>query len=305
MRFSHKPVMLQEVLEGLMLRGDGEYLDCTFGAGGYSAAILNSCDCSVIALDRDPNVIKYVEELKKQYPYRFNFVESNFSDAVNKLRGKNFDGIVLDLGVSSMQLDDPRRGFSFSHDGPLDMRMSSTGITAEEFINSAEESEIADVIYKYGDEPFSRRIARKIVQFREKERINTTGKLAMIVRSSIGFRKGKIDTATKTFQAIRIYINNELRELEEFLLQVKDMLKTNGRLVIVSFHSLEDRLVKNFFKENAIETIARSKYAKEEICKDLNKWLNIITKKVQKPTEEEVFKNQRSRSAKLRVAQKI
>lgn len=305
MQQSHIPVMLNEMLKFLAPKAGESYLDCTFGAGGYSKAILENCDCYVTALDRDPNVIKKAEEIRHNYKDRFDFVETNFGNCFAKLESKKFDGIVLDLGVSSMQLDIPDRGFSFLHDGPLDMRMSGQGLSAEEFINTAEEKELADVIYKYGDETFSRRIAKKIVEVRKAARIDSTGKLADIVRSCIGFRKGKIDPATKTFQAIRIYINNELGELEQFLANVKNILKKDGRLVIVSFHSLEDRIVKNFFKENSEKPVARSKYAKEDIILNPDKWLKIITNKAEIPSDKEISLNVRARSAKLRAAKKI
>ncbi|BDU60784.1 ribosomal RNA small subunit methyltransferase H [Candidatus Rickettsia kotlanii] len=302
---SHVPVMLNEMLEALSPKDGESYLDCTFGAGGYSKAILESCNCYVTALDRDPNVIKRAEEIQQNYSERFDFVETNFADSFAKLKGKKFDGIVLDLGVSSMQLDIVDRGFSFLHDGPLDMRMSGQGLSAEEFVNTAEEKELADVIYQYGDESFSRRIAKRIVEYRKTARIDSTCKLAKIVRSSIGFRKGKIDPATKTFQAIRIYVNDELGELEQFLVNVKNILKKDGRLVVVSFHSLEDRIVKNFFKENSGKPVVRSKYAKDDVTIDPNKWLKIITNKALAPSDKEVGLNIRARSAKLRAAKAI
>ncbi|WP_032138779.1 16S rRNA (cytosine(1402)-N(4))-methyltransferase RsmH [Rickettsia tamurae] len=302
---SHVSVMLNEMLEALSPKDGESYLDCTFGAGGYSKAILESCDCYITALDRDPNVIKRAEEIKQNYGERFDFIETNFADSFTKLKKKKFDGIVLDLGVSSMQLDIADRGFSFLHDGPLDMRMSGQGLNAEEFVNTAEEKELADVIYKYGDESFSRRIARRIVEYRKTVRIDSTDRLAEIVRSSIGFRKGKIDPATKTFQAIRIYINDEFGELERFLANVKNILKKDGRLVVVSFHSLEDRIVKNFFKENSEKPVARSKYAKDDMAIDPDKWLKIITNKALAPSDKEVGLNIRARSAKLRAAKAI
>ncbi|ACR47470.1 S-adenosyl-methyltransferase MraW [Rickettsia peacockii str. Rustic] len=302
---SHVSVMLNKMLEALSPKAGESYLDCTFGAGGYSKAILESCNCYVTALDRDPNVIKRAEEIQQNYGERFDFVETNFAGSFAKLKEKKFDGIVLDLGVSSMQLDIADRGFSFLHDGPLDMRMSGQGLSAEEFVNAAEAKELADVIYKYGDESFSRRIAKRIVEYRKTARIDSTGKLAEIVRSSIGFRKGKIDPATKTFQAIRIYVNDELGELEQFLVNVKNILKKDGRLVVVSFHSLEDRIVKNFFKENSEKPVVRSKYAKDDMTIDPNKWLKIITNKALAPSDKEVGLNIRARSAKLRAAKAI
>lgn len=305
-QYTHKPVMLQEMLNNLKPKAGESYLDCTFGAGGYSEAILNSCNCYVTALDRDPSVKLRAAEITKNYSGRFDFIETNFSSSFAKLGEKKFNGVILDLGVSSMQLDIAARGFSFSHDGPLDMRMSNEGFSAEDFINSAEEKEIADIIYKYGDETFSRKIAKRIVEHRKTDRIDTTAKLASIVRNSIGFRKGKIDSATKTFQAIRIYVNNELGELEEFLANVRNILEQNGRLIIVSFHSLEDRIVKNFFRENSEKIVAKSKYAKKsnEII-DSSKWLKIITNKALHPSDKEISINPRSRSAKLRAAEKM
>lgn len=305
MQQPHIPVMLNEMLKFLAPKASESYLDCTFGAGGYSEAILKNCDCYVTALDRDPNVIKKAEEIKQHYKDRFYFVETNFANCFAKLGSKKFDGIVLDLGVSSMQLDIPNRGFSFLHDGPLDMRMSGQGRSAEEFINTVEEKELANIIYKYGDETFFRKIAKKIVEARKEAKIDNTRKLADIVRSCIGFKKGKIDPATKTFQAIRIYINDELGELKKFLANVKNILKKDGRLVIVSFHSLEDRIVKNFFKENSEKPIARSKYANDYIILNPDKWLKIITNKAEVPSDKEVTFNVRARSAKLRAAKKI
>lgn len=302
---AHIPVMLNEMLEVLAPKASESYLDCTFGAGGYSKAILASCDCYVTALDRDPNVMKTAEEIKQNYKGRFDFIETNFADSFKKLGAKKFDAVVLDLGVSSMQLDIASRGFSFLYDGPLDMRMSGQGLSAEEFINMAEEKELADIIYKYGGETFSRRIAKRIIESRKAAKIDSTKKLAEIVRSSVGFKKGKIDPATKTFQAIRIYINDELGELERFLANVNNVLKKDGRLVVVSFHSLEDRIVKNFFKENSEKSVARSKYAKDDIILSPDKWLKIITNKALTPSEEEIRLNIRSRSAKLRASRKI
>ena len=303
--YSHTPVMLNEVLKLLAPQNGEKFLDCTFGAGGFSKAILDYCPCYVTALDKDPNVITIAQELTAKYKDRFNFIHTSFLGSINKLKPTQFDGIVMDLGVSSMQLDDGERGFSFTNDGPLDMRMSSSGITAADFINNATEHEIADVIYKYGEEKSSRKIAKKIVAERQVEEINTTGRLASIVRSCIGFRKGKIDSATKTFQGIRIYINNELGELEQFLSYINYILGPNGRLVILSFHSLEDRIVKSFLKKNSAPVEARSKYAKDFQHSDLSKWLKILTKKPLSPSLVEIKSNPRARSAKLRAAIKV
>jgi 16S rRNA (cytosine1402-N4)-methyltransferase len=302
----HIPVMLHEVKELLLPRSGGVYLDCTFGLGGYSKMILDSCDGQVVAIDRDPNVKIYADQLAKDYCGRIDFIQTDFANSFSKIGDQKFDGIVMDLGVSSMQIDSGDRGFSFTHDGPLDMRMSSAGTSATDFINNAKEEEIADVIYKYGDERFSRRIAKRIVEQRNIEPITNTLRLANIVRSSIGFKKGKIDTATKTFQALRIHINDELGQLEQFLANSKDILAPNGRIIVVSFHSLEDRIVKNFFKDHSAKLVARSKYAvKIEREEMVAEWLKILTKKPICSSLEEIRKNPRARSAKLRAGQKI
>ena len=299
----HCSVLLNEVLEYIALKDKGQYLDCTFGAGGYTKAILQSANCSVTALDQDPTVEKFANVVKSEFGKRFEFIHTNFADAKGKLNGKKFDGIVLDLGISSMQVDTTERGFSFMHDGPLDMRMGNDGISAKDFIASASEEEIANVIYKYGEEVQSRQIASNIVKMRALEPIETTLQLADIVRSAMHYRKSKIDPATKTFQAIRIYINKELESIERFLKSTKEMLNPGGRILVVSFHSLEDVIVKDFFKENSIKKVARSKYSKQPIEIEEGKWLKLITKKPIVPSREEVISNPRSRSARLRVAE--
>ncbi|GAB4163922.1 MAG: 16S rRNA (cytosine(1402)-N(4))-methyltransferase RsmH [Rickettsiaceae bacterium] len=302
---AHYPVLLAEVLEHLSLKDGNKYLDCTFGAGGYTKAILASKDCQVIALDQDPTVKIFADEVKREFGDKFAFMQTNFVNAAQKLDGNKFNGIVLDLGISSMQVDQAERGFSFMQDGPLDMRMSNKGITAAEFLETAEESEIANVIYKYGEEVQSRSIAKAIVEYRQKSSIDTTAKLADIVRNSMHYRNGKIDTATKTFQAIRIFINKELESLEQFLAISESLLLPGGRLVVVSFHSLEDSIVKNFFKSHSLKKVAKSKYAKEpEIIED-GKWLKVVTKKPVVPSRAEILLNNRSRSAKLRAAEKV
>ena len=302
---SHSSVLLKEVLHFLAPKKGEKFLDCTFGAGGYSRAILDNCDCKVVGVDRDPTVKFFVDNLKDKYKHHFDFIQADFGSLTDRLAGVKFDGIVLDLGVSSMQLDNADRGFSFMYDGPLDMRMSTTGMSAAEFVNQASEQKIADVIYKYGEETASRKIASRIVLERNLEAIATTERLAKIVRSAIGFRKSKIDLATKTFQAIRIFINNELEQLENFLEKVSSILSPGGRLVVVSFHSLEDSIVKHFFKENSSKIVAQSKYARRIPDADPEKWLKILTKKPVSPSEQELRANIRARSAKLRAAVKI
>lgn len=302
---SHYPVLLNEVVENLALKKGETYLDCTFGAGGYTTAILTKEDCSVVALDQDPTVAVFVDKVKEKFGNRFEFVQTNFSEASAKLAGRKFDGVVLDLGISSMQVDGAERGFSFMKDGPLDMRMSGQGMSAADFIANASEKEISDVIYKYGEEVQSRQIAKAIVEARVATPITTTMQLAEIVKGAMHFRKAKIDPATKTFQAIRIYINKELEVLEKFLEQAKELLVPGGRLLVVSFHSLEDSIVKYFLKEYSPKKVARSKYAKDKPVIEEGKWLDMVTRKPVVPSKEEVKINPRSRSARLRVARKL
>ncbi|MGC0371881.1 MAG: hypothetical protein DGJ47_000582 [Rickettsiaceae bacterium] len=301
----HYPVLLKEVLENLSIKDGGSYLDCTFGAGGYSNAILSSADCHLTSLDQDENVAKFVAKTKENFGDRFSFIRTNFAEAPSVLSGKKFDGIVMDIGVSSMQLDQAERGFSFMKDGPLDMRMNKEFMSAEEFVNETCEEEIADIIYKYGEEVQSRAIAKAIVNHRKTQPIKTTLELAEIVRESMHFRNAKIDPATKTFQAIRIHINKELESLEKILAASKELLKDNGRLVVVSFHSLEDSIVKDCFKTHSAKKVSRSKYAKPEKNTDPNIWLRTITKKPIIPSKEEVRSNVRSRSAKMRVSERL
>lgn len=301
----HIPVLLAEMLEYLALQDGKKYLDCTFGAGGYTKAILGRVECSVVALDQDPAVSVYADKVKDEFGQRFEFIQTNFADAKSRLGERKFNGIVLDLGVSSMQIDSAERGFSFMNDGPLDMRMGGADLSAAEFVANATEEEIANVIYKYGEEVQSRQIAKKIVEARLSKPINTTLQLAQIVREAMHFRKAKIDPATKTFQAIRIHINKELESLEKLLNEMQELLEPGGRILVVSFHSLEDSIVKYFFKNHSPKKVARSKYAKELQIFKKEEWLQIITKKPVTPSKEEVQSNPRARSSRLRVAEKI
>ncbi len=298
--------MLSEVLEYLKPENGKVYLDVTFGAGGYTKAILESANCNVVAVDQDPNVAKYVQKVESDYGNRFKFIQANFDSIGEYLKNQTFDGIVADLGVSSMQLDEKERGFSFMKEGPLDMRMSCDGITAADFLNSATEEEIANVIFRYGEEHASRKIAKAIVNARKIASLTNTLELANLVRKTIGGKNDKkIDKSTKTFQAIRIYINKELEKLEFFLKNSKKLLNVGGKLAIVSFHSLEDVIVKSFFRENSQKKEAISKYSLVKRVIDSEKWLEIITKKPLFPSDDEIRRNLRSRSAKLRVAKRI
>lgn len=297
----HYPVMLNEVLESLNPENGKTYVDATFGNGGYTEAILKSADCHVISIDRDPNVLPRVSELKEKYQDRFSFFQGRFGDLKNLISEK-IDGIVFDIGVSSMQLDQAERGFSFSKEAPLDMRMSCDGQTVADMVNSYEEKDLADIIYKYGEERQSRHIAKKIVEVRKEKEIKTTVELANIIRSVVRKGKSDIDPATKTFQALRIAVNNELGELEDGLSSSVDLLKSNGRIVVVSFHSLEDRIVKNFLRDKAGKTANGSRYLPEVVKEEA--LLSEISKAIA-PSKDEVAKNRRSRSAKLRFGIKI
>ncbi len=296
----HYPVMLNEVLENLDVSDNKTYVDATFGNGGYSEAILNKANCKVIALDRDSTVIPRVEELKKQFGDRFEFRLGCFGDFA-ELVEKNIDGAVFDIGVSSMQLDQTERGFSFSKDAPLDMRMSQTGVSAKDLVNQLSETELADILYNYGEEKKSRQIAKKIIEARKVKPIETTVELANIIYqiNKRSFNQN-IDPATRSFQALRIAVNDELNELSKGLLGATSRLNKNGRLVVVDFHSLEDRIVKTFMKLNSDKKQHVSRYRKDENSNS-NALFSYVSKAIV-PTAQELELNSRSRSAKLRYA---
>lgn len=297
-RQKHIPVMLQEVLTALKPQKGEVYVDATFGNGGYTKAILETADCKVIALDRDPTVKIRVNEFKNMYGDRFEFRAGQFGDFADLVPEK-INGAVFDIGVSSMQLDEAERGFSFSKEGALDMRMSQDGISAKDIVNSYDEEALADLIYQYGEERKSRQIAKRIAEYRQNKKIETTTELAEIIYSVIHKKFGEIDPATRTFQALRIAVNDELGELSRGLSGAANRLQKSGRLVVVDFHSLEDRIVKNFFKENGGKRIRVSKYA-PELVQDEHLFAEVS--KVIMPTAEECGKNPRARSAKLRYA---
>lgn len=306
-KMDHIPVLLDEVIKYLDPKDGKVYLDATFGAGGYSRAILEHSNCKVIAIDQDPEVSKFANELYQLFRDRFIFINSNFDNislVLKEIGIDKIDGMVFDLGVSSMQLDNGHRGFSFLRSAPLDMRMSKNGVSARDVVNNLSEEDLSAIIYKYGEENDARKIARKIVSQRILSPIETTDQLAQIVRSAIGFRKSKIDLATKTFQAIRIYVNDEIGALERVIARAHENLNSKGRLVFVSFHSLEDAIIKSYFKDNSVKKVSRSKYSKEPI-ENGDAIYNLITRKPVKPSMDEVLKNIRSRSAKLRVAEKL
>ena len=294
----HIPVMINEVLEFLEPKKGEVYVDTTFGNGGYTKAILESAQCRVIAMDRDPNVKIRANEIKNMYGERFDFVFGKFGDFKDLIKEK-INGVVFDIGVSSMQLDEAERGFSFSKPAELDMRMSCEGISAKDIVNTYNESELADLIYAYGEERKSRQIARKIVEQRQVKPIETTTELAQIIYKVIHRRFGETDPATRTFQALRIAVNDELSQLENGLKYASEMLMSGARLVVVDFHSLEDRIVKNFMKENSSKKVKISKYAPELVTE--NSLFSFVSKAIG-PSVIECEKNPRARSAKLRYA---
>lgn len=305
----HISVMLNEVLATLKPAAGEVYADGTFGAGGYSKAILDTADCRVIGIDRDKSALWLGEDLKTIYKDRLILKHGRFSDVADLVADAGFpriDGFVLDLGVSSMQLDQAERGFSFRFDGPLDMRMNQDGgeESAADIVNTWDETDLANIIWKYGDERHSRRIARRIVETRKEKPITRTGELADIVRASVPRSHGdKIDPSTRTFQALRIVVNAEMDELETALHAAAAVLKPGGRLVVVSFHSLEDRIVKTFMHEQAGLTARSSRHLPDLPSRnDSAPAFTIPSRKAIFPTDEESSTNPRARSARLRVA---
>lgn len=303
----HIPVMLDEVLTALAPRDGGVYVDGTFGAGGYTSAILDAADCTVVAIDRDMTAIDNGAALKGKYGDRLVLLHGCFGDVARLLADNGFgkvDGFVLDIGVSSMQIDQRERGFSFRFDGPLDMRMDvSSGRTAADVVNETPESDLADILYQYGEERQSRRIARKICEVRAEAPFETTGQLANAIRSVLRVSpKDKIDPATRSFQALRIYVNDELGELDRALDGALEILDEEGRLVVVSFHSLEDRIVKKFMREHAglAESVSRHAPMAGSVQRDFP--LELPSKKAVFPSAEEEQSNPRARSARLRCA---
>ena len=292
----HLPVLLDEVLDALQPLDGARIVDGTFGAGGYSRGLL-AAGASVVAIDRDPSVIRFADALKADFPSRFSFVPGAFS-ALDELAAGPVDGVVLDIGVSSMQLDEADRGFSFMRDGPLDMRMSAEGESAADLVNGLEEGDLANLLYAYGEERKSRRIAHTIVAARATTPIATTTELARLIEKAIGRKPGDAHPATRSFQALRIAVNNELDELVEGLFAAERVLTSGGRLAVVTFHSLEDRIVKRFFDpEKGGPT--QSRHLPQGKAED-RRWIEV--RKARKAGEREVARNARARSATLRSA---
>ena len=289
---SHEAVMVEEVLENLVFKNNGTYVDCTFGAGGHSLEILKKLDSlgSLVSFDKD---IQATLNLSREFigETRFKLINDSFSNIKKYFKNDSIDGVLIDLGISSTQLDDAKRGFSFQSDGPLDMRIDATkGITARDWINGASKKEIEDVLWNLGEERASRKIARKIVYSREKKSIETTKDLTDLILNSV-HTKSKKHPATNSFRAIRMFINNEIQELKEVLEASGDLLRSGGRLAVISFHSMEDRIVKRFFQgKDRVNSRVEFKYLKDKFLK---------------PGSQEILNNPRSRSAILRVAEKV
>ena len=299
---AHQTVLLQEAIDALAIRADGRYVDATFGRGGHSRLILDRLGSGgrLLALDKDPQAVAAAARISDA---RFSVVHASFVELAGVLEHlglEGVDGVLLDLGVSSPQLDDAARGFSFRRDGPLDMRMdTSRGQTAAQWLETASEAEIREVIHDYGEERFAKQIAKAIVAARQREPVVTTGQLADIVGAAVRTREKGKDPATRTFQAVRIYINQELAHLSLALPQVLDLLLPGGRLAVISFHSLEDRIVKHFMRGAARADVPiRLPLRESELPQPR---LRLVGKPV-RPTAAEIAANPRARSATLRIA---
>jgi len=304
----HIPVMLSEVLAQLDPK-DGEIIvDGTFGAGGYSQAILESADSKIIAIDRDPEAFRLSGELATAYPGRVLAVLGRYSEMVELAASEGFNsvrGVVLDLGVSSMQLDEPSRGFSFSQDGPLDMRMGQGGASARDIVNSLGEQELAEVLFKLGEERRSRAIAKAIVKRRAEAPIATTAELADIVAGVLGLtREEKKHPATRTFQGLRLYLNEELDELARGLSAAERLLEAGGRLAVVTFHSLEDRIAKRFFASRSAPPPRASRHLPEAGGEIPAPSFRLLNRRPVEPNQAEIRRNPRARSARLRAAER-
>jgi 16S rRNA (cytosine1402-N4)-methyltransferase len=304
----HIPVMLEEVLRLLAPRDGGIYLDATFGGGGYAAAILESARCALWAIDRDPEAIARGAELAARFPDRLHLIQGSFGSLLSLLAEsgvKTLDGVVLDLGVSSFQLDDPARGFSFRADGPLDMRMGRHGTTAADLVNTLPERELADTLFEFGEERLSRRIAKAIVAARKVAPITGTTRLAEIIRAVMPGGPPGIDPATRSFLALRIRVNDELEEVERALSQAVQLLATGGRLVVVAFHSLEDRIVKRFMAAASGRDPRHSRHDPRSLSVAAAPDFRLLTPKALRPRPAELESNPRARSARLRALERL
>ena len=306
----HRPVLLKAVIAAINPHAHAIYVDGTFGGGGYSRALLEAVDCNVWGIDRDPEACIRSAALSREFGGRLTMIHGDFGSMEQLLDARaveSVDGIMLDLGVSSFQIDDPDRGFSFRHDGPLDMRMSFDGPTVADIVNETEQNELANIIFKYGEERRSRRIASAIVAARSKAPITRTLELANIVRSCHHPSKRSpkaIDPATRTFQALRIFINDELAELQRGLNAAEALLSVGGRLAVVSFHSLEDRIVKAFLRDRSGGSSRGSRHAPQDRCAAKPATFIELNRRAIRPDEFETAENPRARSARLRTAER-
>ncbi|HTI88004.1 MAG TPA: 16S rRNA (cytosine(1402)-N(4))-methyltransferase RsmH [Alphaproteobacteria bacterium] len=305
----HVPVLLPEVMAALSPRDGGIYVDGTFGAGGYTRAILESCHCTVWAIDRDPDAIRRAESMARDFDGRLHPLQGRFGDMDRLLAERGVsavDGVALDVGVSSPQLDEAERGFSFRVDGPLDMRMEQAGASAADIVNTADEAMLADILHHYGEERRARAIARAITRARAESPITRTQQLVAVVHRAIGPRSGEVDSATRTFQALRIHVNDELGELERGLSAAERLLAPGGRLAVVSFHSLEDRTVKSFLSLRAGSSARPSRHqpslSSRGTTREAAPPFSLLGRKPVRPTDEECARNPRARSARLRAA---
>jgi 16S rRNA (cytosine1402-N4)-methyltransferase len=304
--FGHEPVLLDEMLAALAVRSDGVYLDATFGVGGYSGAILAAGAGRVLAIDRDPAAVARGRALARDRP-DFTMIEGCFGDAAALLEAcgvTRLDGAVFDLGVCSTQLEDAARGFSFTREGPLDMRMSARGISAADVVNSADEATLASILYRYGEERASRRIARALVERRAGAPIQSTAELASLVAGVLGRQRDRIDPATRSFQGLRIYVNDELGELERALAALPSLLTSGGRLVVIAFHSLEDRLVKRFLAERSDRQARPSRHLPDLPARPHALFRPLYGRAI-RPGPAETAANPRARSARLRAAERL
>ncbi|MCF3945546.1 16S rRNA (cytosine(1402)-N(4))-methyltransferase RsmH [Acidiphilium sp. AL] len=304
----HIPVLRSEAVALLAPRDGGAYLDGTFGGGGYSAALLEAARCTVWAIDRDKAAIARGAALAARHPDRLHLIEGRFGDLLDLLGDvgvASLDGAVFDFGVSSFQLDDPARGFSFRADGPLDMRMGAAGETAADVVNTRPEAELADILYQFGEERASRRIAAAIVARRAETKFATTADLAAVIRGVVRKDKSGIDPATRSFQALRIEVNQELAEIERGLAQAATLLAPGGRLVAVSFHSLEDRVVKRFMNAACGRIASPSRHDPSGLTARAKPAFRSLTKGVVTPGAAEAAANPRARSARLRAIERL
>lgn len=304
----HTSVLLNETVDGLVPQSGGIYLDATCGLGGHSEALLQACGPTgqVISMDRDPEALAHAERRLHAFGDRSHRVQGSFSAALSTARHHGYgglDGVMADLGVSSLQLDKADRGFSFMRDGPLDMRMGpEVGLTAKDILDQISYQELSNILHEYGEERNASRVARAIIRARDHQQLNSTSDLAAVVERALGGRRGApTHPATRTFQALRIAVNRELEELELFLEQLRDLVRPGGRVAIISFHSLEDRLVKHAFAEP--KPIEMPRGLPIEPVRVLGPW-RVITKKPIIPSQDEQSENPRARSAKLRIAER-